>query len=83
VSISLTRRQRGDKLTDGERTTAATCDYTKQAHIGASPERVFEILTTAAEFASWWASAIGSAAEAGQLWVIFDGIDDPLTSGEA
>jgi uncharacterized protein YndB with AHSA1/START domain len=56
----------------------ATGDYTKQIHIGASPEKVFDTLTSAAEFASWWAPATGSAAEAGELSVTFDGIEDPL-----
>ena len=41
----------------------ATGDYTKQVHLSASPDRVFEILTTAAEFTSWWAPATGSAAD--------------------
>jgi len=35
----------------------ATDDYTKQAHLSASLERVFETLSTPAEFASWWAPA--------------------------
>ena len=56
----------------------ATGDYTKQVHLSASPDRVFEILTTAAEFTSWWAPATGSAAEGGDLQIIFDGIKDPL-----
>ena len=56
----------------------ATDDYANQVHLSASPERVFEILTTAAEFASWWAPATGSAAEAGELRITFDGIEDPL-----
>ena len=30
----------------------ATDDYTKQVHLSVSPDRVFAILTTAAEFAS-------------------------------
>jgi uncharacterized protein YndB with AHSA1/START domain len=56
----------------------ATGDYTKQIHIGATPEKVFDTLTTAAEFTSWWAPAAGSAAEAGELHITFDGIEDPL-----
>ena len=56
----------------------ATGDYANQIHLSASPERVFEILTTAAEFAAWWAPAIGSAAEGGELRITFDGLDDPL-----
>jgi uncharacterized protein YndB with AHSA1/START domain len=57
---------------------AATDDYANQVHLSASAERVFETLTTAAEFASWWAPAAGSAAEAGELRITFDGIEDPL-----
>lgn len=57
---------------------SATGDYTKQIHISATPEKVFDSLTTAAEFASWWAPATGSAAEAGELCITFDGIEDPL-----
>ena len=57
---------------------AATDDYTKQIHISATPEKVFDTLTTASEFASWWAPATGSAAQAGQLQITFDGIEDPL-----
>jgi uncharacterized protein YndB with AHSA1/START domain len=56
----------------------ATGDYTNQIHLSASPERVFEILTTAAEFASWWAPATGSATEGGELRITFDSIDEPL-----
>jgi uncharacterized protein YndB with AHSA1/START domain len=56
----------------------ATDDYANQVHLSASAERVFEILTTAAEFASWWAPATGSATEAGELRIAFDGIEDPL-----
>jgi hypothetical protein len=41
----------------------AAGDYAKQIHISASPERVFDALTTAAAgFAAWWAPAAGSAA---------------------
>lgn len=57
---------------------AATDDYTKQVHLSASPERVFETLTTPDEFASWWAPATGSAAEGGELQITFEGIEDPL-----
>jgi uncharacterized protein YndB with AHSA1/START domain len=53
-------------------------DYENQVHLNASPERVFEIMTTAAEFGAWWAPATGSAAEGGELRITFDGIDDPL-----
>ncbi len=53
-------------------------DYANQVHLSASPERVFGILTTAAEFAAWWAPATGSAAEGGELRITFDGLDDPL-----
>lgn len=56
----------------------ATRDYTNQVHLSAAPERVFEILTTAAEFTAWWAPATGSAAEGGELRITFDGLDDPL-----
>ena len=56
----------------------ATDDYTKKVHISASPERVFQILTTPAEFAEWWAPATGSATENGELQVTFDGIEDPV-----
>jgi uncharacterized protein YndB with AHSA1/START domain len=31
----------------------AASDYAKQIHIGASPERVFDALTTGADFAAW------------------------------
>jgi len=56
----------------------ATGDYAKQIHISATPEQVFDTLTDAAEFATWWAPASGSAAEAGELRITFDGIEDPL-----
>lgn len=56
----------------------ANDDYANQVHLSASPERVFEILTTAAGFAAWWAPATGSAAEGGELRITFDGIEDPL-----
>jgi hypothetical protein len=39
---------------------------------------VFATLTAAAEFGAWWAPATGSAAEAGELRLTFDGIDGPL-----
>ena len=55
-----------------------TDDYARQVHLSASAHRVFGILTAAAEFASWWAPATGSAAEGGELQITFDGIDDPL-----
>ena len=57
---------------------SATDDYAKQIHLSASPQRVFEVLTTAAEFASWWAPASGSATEGSELRITFDGIEDPL-----
>ena len=50
----------------------ATGDYTRQIPIGATPEKVFDTLTTAAQFASWWAPATGSAAEASKLSITFD-----------
>src|ERR1700686_2650532 len=56
----------------------ATDDYTTQVHLSASPERVFETLTTPAEFASWWAPATGSAAGGGELRLTFEGIEEPL-----
>jgi hypothetical protein len=56
----------------------ATGDYTRQIPIGATPEKVFDTLTTAAQFASWWAPATGSAAEASELSITFDSIEDPL-----
>jgi uncharacterized protein YndB with AHSA1/START domain len=56
----------------------ATDDYVKQIHVSASPERVFEILMTSAEFAAWWAPATGSATQSGELRITFDGIEDPL-----
>jgi uncharacterized protein YndB with AHSA1/START domain len=56
----------------------ASGDYENQVHLNASQERVFEILTTAAEFGAWWVPATGSAAEGGELRITFDGIDDPL-----
>jgi uncharacterized protein YndB with AHSA1/START domain len=56
----------------------ATGDYTQQIHISATPEKVFGTLTTTAKFASWWAPATGSAAEAGELRITFEGIEDPL-----
>lgn len=56
----------------------AVGDYENQIHISTSPERVFAILTTAAEFAGWWAPATGSAAAGGELRITFDGLDSPL-----
>jgi len=32
----------------------ATGDYTRQIPISTTPEKVFDTLTTAAQFASWW-----------------------------
>src|SRR5260221_3000139 len=61
----------------GEAMTA-TGDYTQQIHISATPEKVFDTLTTTAKFASWWAPGTGSAAEAGELRITFEGIEDPL-----
>jgi uncharacterized protein YndB with AHSA1/START domain len=61
-----------------DNTVSATADYTSQIHISATPEKVFDTLTTAGEFASWWAPAAGSAAEGGELRMTFDGIADPL-----
>jgi uncharacterized protein YndB with AHSA1/START domain len=58
---------------------ATSGDYTKQIHINAIPEKVFETLTAAAQFGAWWAPAAGSAAQDGDLHVTFDGFDDPLT----
>jgi uncharacterized protein YndB with AHSA1/START domain len=58
---------------------AATGDYTKQIHINAIPEKVFDTLTATAQFGAWWAPATGSAAQDGELQLTFDGIDDPLT----
>ena len=55
-----------------------TKDYTNHVHIDAPAERVFELLTTAAEFAAWWAPAAGSAAEGGELRITFEGLEDPL-----
>ena len=57
---------------------SASGDYTKQIYISETPEKVFGTLTTAAEFASWWAPATGSAAEGGELRITFDGLEDPL-----
>jgi hypothetical protein len=39
---------------------------------------VSDTLTTAAQFASWWAPATGSAVEASELSITFDSIEDPL-----
>ena len=55
-----------------------TADYTKQIHISATPEKVFDTLTAIEEFAAWWAPATGSAAQAGELQITFDGFDDPV-----
>jgi len=56
----------------------ASDDYANQVHLGTTPERVFGILTDAAEFGAWWAPATGSAAEGGELRISFEGIDEPL-----
>lgn len=57
----------------------AAGDYAKQIHISASPERLFDALTTAAAgFAAWWAPAAGSAAEGGELRLTCAGIEDPV-----
>lgn len=55
-----------------------TADYATQVHISASPERVFQILTTPDEFTAWWAPASGSATEGGQLRITFEGFEDPV-----
>lgn len=57
---------------------ATTGDYNKRIHISATPEKVFDTLTTAAEFGPWWAPATGSAAEGGKLRITFEGTEDPL-----
>jgi uncharacterized protein YndB with AHSA1/START domain len=59
-------------------TTAS--DHENRVCIGTSPERVFEVLTNAAEFAARWAPATGSSAEGGDLRITFDGPDDPWSS---
>lgn len=56
--------------------TPSAADYASQVHINASPERVFDTLTTLASFASWWAPAADSGA--GEVHVSFAGLDDPL-----
>ena len=58
--------------------TASADDYARQVHISVPPERVFDALTTASEFAPWWAPAAGLAAEGGELRVTFAGFEDPL-----
>jgi len=62
-----------------ETPVTSTLDYAKQIHINATPEEVFDTLVAAARFGAWWAPATGSAEQAGELQVTFDGIDDPLT----
>ena len=56
----------------------AAADYAKHIHISASPEWVYDALSSADGFAAWWAPATGSAAEGGALRVTFAGIEDPL-----
>jgi hypothetical protein len=56
----------------------AAGDYAKQIHPGASPQRVFDALTTGADFAARWAPAAGSAAARGEWRVTVAGIADPL-----
>jgi uncharacterized protein YndB with AHSA1/START domain len=58
--------------------TSVAADYTNQIHIDAPPEKVLDVLTTAARFASWWSPAAGSAVEGGELRITFDNIEDPL-----
>jgi uncharacterized protein YndB with AHSA1/START domain len=55
-----------------------TADYTNQVHINASAERVFDVLTSAVEYTSWWAPASGAATQGGELRITFDGVEDPL-----
>ncbi len=57
---------------------AAAGDYATQVHLGVPPDQVFDTLTTATRFAAWWAPAAGSAAEGGELRLIFAGIEAPL-----
>jgi uncharacterized protein YndB with AHSA1/START domain len=55
-----------------------TDDYATRVHIGASPQRVFEVLTSAEKLASWWSPATGSGAEGGELRITFAGFEDPV-----
>jgi uncharacterized protein YndB with AHSA1/START domain len=55
-----------------------TNDYTNRVHIAATPERVFGVLTDAAEYARWWAPATGTATARGELRITFDNIEAPL-----
>jgi uncharacterized protein YndB with AHSA1/START domain len=56
----------------------ATGDYTKQVHLSVSPDRVFETLTTAADFASWWGTRHRICHRGGELRITFDGFEAPL-----
>jgi uncharacterized protein YndB with AHSA1/START domain len=53
-------------------------DYRKELRIGASPQTVFDALTTLDGCASWWAPASGSPAPGGELRFTFDDPADPL-----
>jgi uncharacterized protein YndB with AHSA1/START domain len=44
-----------------------TADYQRNTHFDASPEVVFEAITTAAGVAAWWAPATGSGIAGGEL----------------
>lgn len=55
-----------------------TGDYATRVHISASPERVYEVLTSAEALASWWAPATGSGTAGGELRITFAGFEDPV-----
>lgn len=56
---------------------AGDTDYQAVLQFAASPEAVYEALTTVAGLAGWWMPVTGSGAEGGELRFNF-GFDDPL-----
>jgi uncharacterized protein YndB with AHSA1/START domain len=51
-------------------------DYVSELEIDASPEAVFDALTTLSGLAGWWTTVTGSGLAAGELRFVFDGDGD-------
>ncbi len=55
----------------GDATPMDAADYQRSTHFDASPEAVFEAITTASDVTAWWAPTTGSGGEGGELRVTF------------
>lgn len=70
----------GSEMTDaitlpaeGMTTTAGDDDYQAEVLFAASPEAVFDALTTVTGLAGWWTAVTGSGLEGGELRFVFTG----------